>query len=157
MKDKTIAVWLTLLLGALGLHRRYLLGRFDTLGLLLPVPTLLGCYGVLRARAIGLDDQWSWVLIPLLGFTLAGCALTAIVYGLMSTEQWNRKFNPQAPEEATQGSSHWVTVLGLGAALMLGTTVLMASLAFSIQRYFEYQMEQASSLSQTSVVKKSAD
>ncbi len=157
MKNKTIAVWLTLLLGALGLHRRYLLGRFDTLGLLLPVPTLLGFYGVLRARAIGLDDQWSWVLIPLLGFTLAGCALAAIVYGLMSTEQWNRKFNPQAPDDAAEGSSHWLTILGLGAALMLGTTVLMASLAFSIQRYFEYQMEQASSLSQTSVVKKSAD
>jgi len=157
MKNKTIAVWLTLLLGSLGLHRRYLLGRFDTLGLLLPIPTLLGCYGVLRARSIGLDDQWSWVLIPLLGFTLAGCALTAIVYGLMPAAQWNQKFNPRSPEDASAGSSHWLTVLGLGAALMLGTTVLMASLAFSIQRYFEYQMEQASSLSQTSVVKKSAD
>lgn len=156
MKNKTVAVWLTLLLGAWGLHRRYLLGRFDTLGLLLPIPTLLGCYGVLRARTIGLDDQWSWVLIPCLGFTLAACALTAIVYGLMSTAQWNRKFNPQAPEEANEGSSNWITVLGLGTALMLGTTVLMASLAFSIQRYFEYQMEQASSLSQTTTFKKSA-
>ncbi len=95
--------------------------------------------------------------MPLLGFTLAGCALTAIVYGLMSAPQWNQKFNPQAPEDAEQGSSNWFTIIGLGVALMLGTTVLMASLAFSIQRYFEYQMEQASSLSQGSTVKKSGD
>lgn len=157
MKNKTIAVWLTLLLGSLGLHRRYLLGRFDALALLLPIPTLLGCYGVLRARTLGVDDQWSWVLMPLLGFTLAGCALAAIVYGLMSAQQWNRRFNPQAAEDAAEGNSTWLTVVGLGVALMLGTTVLMASLAFSIQRYFEYQMEQASSLSQTSTLKKSAD
>ena len=157
MKSKTIAVWLTLLLGSLGLHRRYLLGRFDALGLLLPLPTLLGWYGVLRARALGVDDPWSWVLMPLLGFTLAGCALTAIVYGLMSAEHWNRKFNPQAPEDAAEGTSNWVTIIGLGLALMLGTTVLMASLAFSIQHYFEYQMEQASSLSQGTALKKSAD
>ncbi len=157
MKSKTVAVWLTLLLGSVGLHRRYLLGRFDALGLLLPLPTLLGWYGVLRARALGVDDPWSWVLMPLLGFTLAGCALTAIVYGLMSAERWNRKFNPQAPENAAEGSSNWVTIIGLGLALMLGTTVLMASLAFSIQHYFEYQMEQASSLSQGTVLKKSAD
>jgi hypothetical protein len=125
--------------------------------MLLPVPTLLGWYGVLRARALGVDDPWSWVLMPLLGFTLAGCALTAIVYGLMSAEHWNRKFNPQAPEDAAEGTSNWVTIIGLGLALMLGTTVLMASLAFSIQHYFEYQMEQASSLSQGTALKKSAD
>ncbi|MFY8042335.1 MAG: hypothetical protein ACOVOD_05355 [Rhodoferax sp.] len=148
MKNKTIAVWLTLLFGSLGLHRRYLLGRFDALSLLLPIPTLLGCYGILRVSNFGVDDQLSWVLMPLLGFTLAGCALNAILYGLMSAEQWNRKFNATSPENAPQGTSNWITIIGLGLALMLGTTMLMASIAFSVQRYFEYQMEQASSLSQ---------
>lgn len=148
MKNKTIAVWLTLLLGSLGLHRRYLLGRFDALALLLPIPTLLGCYGILRVSNFGVDDQLSWVLMPLLGFTLAGCALNAIIYGLMSAEQWNRKFNATSPENAPQGTSNWFTIIGLGLALMLGTTMLMASIAFSVQRYFEYQMEQASSISQ---------
>jgi hypothetical protein len=157
MKNKTIAVWLTLVLGSLGLHRRYLLGRFDTLSLLLPIPTLLGCYGILRASNFGVDDQLSWVLMPMLGFTLAGCALNAIVYGLMSAEHWNRKFNATSPEDAPQGTSNWITIIGLGLALMLGTTVLMASMAFSIQRYFEYQMEQSNSLSQGERTKNPAD
>ena len=62
MKNKTLAVWLTLVLGPLGLHRRYLLGRFDALALALPVPTLLGLYGVLRARSLGVDDTLSCLL-----------------------------------------------------------------------------------------------
>ena len=33
-------------------------------------------------------------------------------------------------------------------ALMVGTAVLMASLAFSFQRYFEYQIEEARKISQ---------
>jgi hypothetical protein len=157
MKNKTIAVWLTLWLGSLGLHRRYLLGRFDTVSLLLPIPTLLGCYGTLRVSNFGVDDQLSWVLMPLLGFTLAGCALNAIVYGLMSTEHWNRKFNATSSEDAPQGNSNWITIIGLGLALMFGTTVLMASVAFSFQRYFEYQMEQTSSFSQGGGAKNPAD
>ena len=142
MKNKTIAVWLTFLLGPLGLHRRYLLGRFDLLACLLPIPTLLGTYGVYRARTLGVDDALSWVLMPLLGFTLAGCALNAIVYGLRSTEAWNKRFNPGAAPESPAGATHWLTVFGLAVALLVGTTILMASLAFSIQRYFEVQMEQ---------------
>ena len=38
--------------------------------------------------------------------------------------------------------------LGIAAALMIGTAVLMASLAFSFQRYFEYQIEEARKISQ---------
>ena len=33
-------------------------------------------------------------------------------------------------------------------SFMIGTTVLMASLAFSFQRYFEYQIEEARKISQ---------
>ena len=156
MKSKTTAVWLTFLLGPLGIHRRYLLGRFDLLAWLLPIPTLLGAYGVYRARTFGVDDMQSWILIPLLGFTLAGCALNAIVYGLQSTEAWNQRFNPDANAEALSGATHWGTVLGLAAALLIGTTVLMASLAFTIQRYFEYQAQQTTTVSTAHTVRKSA-
>ncbi len=140
MKNKTIAVWLTLTVGALGLHRLYL-GHYDWIAKLSPIPTLLGFCGVLRARSMGVDDQWSWLLIPLLGFMLAACALNALIYGLMSPEKWNARYNP-GRQDCNAGDTHWGTVVGLILALGLGTTVLMATLAFSIQRTFEYQLEE---------------
>jgi len=148
MKNKTLATWLTFWGGPLGLHRFYLKGLGDMLGWLLPVPTALGIYGIQRVQAFGLDDQLSWVLIPCLGFTIAGCALTAIVYGLMPVEKWNAKFNPQSAADATAGQTNWLTVFGIATSLLIGTTILMSSLAFSFQMYFEYQIEQARLISQ---------
>lgn len=148
MKNKTIAAWLTFIGGPLGLHRFYLKGKHDMLGWLLPLPTALGLYGIERVQQNGLDDQWSWILIPLLGFTMAGCALTAIVYGLMTPEKWNARFNPSAPLDATPGQTNWFTIGALALALLVGTTVLMSSIVFSFQRYFEYQVEEARKISQ---------
>lgn len=148
MKNKTTACWLALLGGPLGLHRFYLRGLNDLLGWLLPLPTAIGLYGIERTKQFGLDDQLSWVLIPLLGFTIAGCALTAIVYGLMSPEKWNAKFNPTAAPDMAFGQTKWLTIGALVMALLLGTTALMSSLAFSFQRYFEYQVEEARKISQ---------
>ena len=64
----------------------------------------------------------------------------AIVYGLTPDERWNARFNPA-------GAAHR-TRLGdrdrrRSLALMLGAGVLMATIAFSGQRYFEYQIEAA--------------
>lgn len=148
MKNKTLATWLTFWGGPLGLHRFYLKGLGDTLGWLLPVPTALGIYGFERVQALGLDDQLSWLLIPLLGFTIAGCALNAIAYGLMPAEKWNAKFNPQAAPDTAAGQTQWSTVIGIAIALLIGTAILMSSLAFSFQRYFEYQIEEARLISQ---------
>jgi hypothetical protein len=148
MKNKTFAAWLALLGGPLGLHRFYLRGKLDILGWLLPIPTALGLYGIERVQRHGLDDQWSWVLIPLLGFTLAGCALTAIVYGLMAPEKWNARFNPAAPPDAAPGRTNWLTIGVVVLALLAGSTALMSSIVFSLQRYFEYQIEQARQISQ---------
>jgi hypothetical protein len=148
MKNKTIAAWLAFLGGPLGLHRFYLHGARDLPGWLLPIPTVLGLYGVARARQFGLDDALSWVLIPLIGFTIAGCALTAIVFGLMAPEKWNARFNPSAPADAAGGRTNWFTIGAVVLSLLIGTTVLMSSIAFSFQRYFEYQIAQARQLSQ---------
>lgn len=148
MKNKTLATWITFLGGPLGLHRFYLFGTSDRIAWLLPIPTLLGLYGVQRAKQFGLDDRWIWLLIPLLGFTITGCALNAIVYGLMGTEKWNQHFNPDLPSDTPAGQTNWFTVVALTASLLVGTTVLMASLAFGFQRYFEYQIEAAHRLAQ---------
>jgi hypothetical protein len=148
MKNKTLAAWLAFVGGPLGLHRFYLYGLTDLLGWLLPIPTALGIYGIERVQRFGVDDQWSWVLIPLLGFTIAGCALTAIVYGLMTREKWNARFNRAASEDAASGATSWFTIATVVVSLLVGTSVLMASIAFSFQRYFEYQIEEGRKISQ---------
>lgn len=148
MKNKTVAAWLAFAGGPLGLHRFYLAGFGDMLGWILPIPTALGLYGVQRMQNLGVDDTWSWLLIPLLGFTIAGCALTAIVYGLMPAEKWNARFNANAAPDSTCGSTNWLTIGAIAASLLIGTTVLMSSIVFSFQHYFEYQIEEARKISQ---------
>lgn len=146
-KSKTLAAWLALLGGPLGLHRFYLHGLGDWLGWLLPVPTALGIWGVERTLALGQDDQLSWLLIPLLGFTVAATCLTAIVYALTERGRWNARHNPHWPDSPAGGTS-WLTVGAIVLSLLLGAASLMGSLAFSFQRYFEYQIEEARKISQ---------
>ncbi len=147
MKNKTLAAWLSFLGGPLGMHRFYLYSLGDLWGWLYWIPTALGLYGIQRAQVAGVDDRWSWILIPLLGFSLAASALTAIVYGLMPAEKWNAKFNPRTAADAPSGETNWLTVGALVCALLMGSGTLIASLAFSFQRYFEYQIEAAQHIS----------
>lgn len=138
MKNKTTAVWVTLLAGPLGLSRLYIKGKIDLPGWLLLVPTVLGLYGVLRARSIGLDDPLSWLLMPLLGLSFSACALTAIVYGLMDANKWNVLHNP-SDTESDQGQTSWLTIIGVAVSLFTGAIVLMSTIAFSFERIFEYK------------------
>ena len=147
MKNKTLAVWLSLLGGPLGLHRFYLHGWGDAWGWVMPIPTALGWYGIERIQRYGIDDRISWLLAPVLGFTIAACALTAIVYGLMGPDEWDSKFNRLAASPSRAGTSNWLTVGALVAALMIGSTSLIASLAFAIQGYFESQVSAARKIS----------
>ena len=136
-RSKTLATWIALIGGAFGLHRFYLHGLTDRWAWLFIPPTLIGLYGVQRMREFGVDDQLAWALIPLLGLMLAATMISAIVYGLMPDERWNARFNPSGPLHRTG----WSTVIGVIAALVIGAGVLMATIAFSAQRYFEYQIE----------------
>ena len=148
MKNKTLAAWLSFLGGPLGLHRFYLFGLGDMIGWLLPIPTALGLYGLERVNQLGLNDRLSWVLIPLLGFTIAGCALMAIIYGLMTPQKWNTRFNPKLDDEAAPGRTNWFTIAAVVLSLMVGATVLIASFAFSFQAYFDYSIAESKKLSQ---------
>ena len=142
-KSKTAATWLALLAGAFGVHRFYLHGKRDAWAWLHPWPTLAGLYGIHRVQALGQDDQVSWLLLPLLGLMIAQACLFAIVYGLTPDAQWDTKHNPGHASRATG----WGAVLGVIAALMIGATALMASIAFGAQRYFEWQVEEARKIS----------
>ncbi len=148
MKNKTIAAWLAFLGGPVGLHRFYLFGSQDWLGWLMPLPTLLGLYGVDRVRRYGIDDTISWVLLPILGFVIAACALTAIVYGLMAKEQWNAKFNPRSKSDAAAGQTGWLTIAAVVLALLIGCTALIFGIVQVFQHYFEYQIMAGPKLSQ---------
>ena len=143
-KSKTLATWIALLGGGLGLHRFYLYGARDALGWLHPLPTLAGLVGVQRMLQRGQDDVLAWLLIPLLGLMLAQAMLFAILYGLTPDERWDAQRNPGQSVHSTG----WAPVLGVIAALLLGAGVLMATIAFSGQRYFEWQIEEAKKLSQ---------
>ena len=143
-KSKTLATGLALLGGSLGLHRFYLHGGRDLLAWLHPLPTLAGLVGVQRMLDLGQDDRVAWLLLPLLGLMLAQAALCAIVYGLLPDERWDARHNPGAAVHATG----WGPVLGVITALIVGATALMATIAFSGQRYFESQVEEGRKISQ---------
>lgn len=137
-RSKTAAAWLALALGALGVHRLYLHGARDRLAWAYPLPTLLGLVGVQRLRALGQDDRLAWLLIPLLGLMLSLAMLTAIVYALTADEKWDARHNPGQPGHATG----WGAVLAAIVALLIGATVLMGTIAYGGQRFFEWQMSQ---------------
>ena len=139
MKSKTLATWLALLAGALGVHRLYLHGPRDPWAWLFWPPTLLGLAGVWRMREFGQDDRVSWLLIPLLGLSLAAAMLGAIVIGLTSDERWATRFG--TPGESPEATG-WGPVLGVIAALMVGGAVLMGTIAFGGQKFFEWEQEQ---------------
>lgn len=135
-KSKTWATWIAVLGGCLGLHRFYLHGFSDRWGWLHPWPTLLGWVGVHRMQTLGQDDQIAWLLIPLLGLMIALSMLTAIIYGLTPDEKWDARHNPGT----SSPPSAWGAVLGVVLALLIGGSALMATIAFSAQRYFEHQV-----------------
>ena len=147
LKNKTIATWLAFLLGQTGVHRFYLFGLKDLWGWAHPLAAAIGWYGVYRVRSLGQDDHLAWLLVPVLGFLLAATAITAIYYGLSSLEKWNATHNPQQLD-APAGQTNWLVIGAVVFALLMGATALMSSIAFSFQRYFEYQIEEARKISQ---------
>jgi hypothetical protein len=138
-RSKTLATWLAVVGGSLGLHRFYLHGAKDVWAWLHPWPTLLGLAGVIRMRGLGQDDHAAWLLIPVLGVMLSIGMLSAIVIGLTPDERWAARFHPDHTSPVS--ASGWGAVIGVIVALMIGGGVLMGTLAFGGQKYFEYQRE----------------
>jgi hypothetical protein len=132
-RSKTVATWLALLGGSLGLHRFYLFGAHDPWAWLHPWPTLVGGYGFWRLREWGVDDARGSALVPLLGVMLAATMLQAIVYGLMSDERWAARYGAR-PGPAGPA---WPALVAVVIALAAGASIAVATIAFTSQRYFE--------------------
>jgi len=125
--------------GALGLHRLYLYGLRDVLAWLHWVPTLTGWIGLQRLLQLGQDDQLAWLLLPVLGLMLSLGALFAILYGLTPDERWDARYNASfAPRDTT-----WGPVLAAVAALLLGGGILMATITYSVQMFFQWELDRS--------------
>jgi len=130
-RSKTVATWLAVVGGSLGLHRLYLRGPGDVWAWLHPWPTLVGAYGFWRMREYGTDDLLGSRLVPLLGVMIALGMLAAIVHGLTPAERWRAKFGEKG------AGTGWMTIIGVVVALSVGATATMATIAYTAQRYFE--------------------
>ena len=153
VRSKTLATWLAVIGGSLGLHHFYLHGLRSRAGWLYPLPTLVGLAGVVRMRNLGVDDRLSWALIPWLGLTISVGMLCAIVYGLTTDAKWARLHagDPSLPivratreqdeDSPPPGIVHtgWAPVLGVILALMIGGGVLMGTIAFTVEKAFDMQ------------------
>jgi hypothetical protein len=136
-RSKTLAAWLAVTTGTLGLHRFYVHGLTDRWGWLHPLPTGLGLIGLHRHLTLGQDDRLSWVLLPLLGLSISVAMLTAIVWALTPDERWDARHNPGHEGSATG----WGPVLAAILAMLLGGGILMGTIAYAGQRFFEAQLQ----------------
>ena len=146
--NKTLAVWLALVLGPLGIHQFYVRGVGSVWGWLHWPVTLLGAVGFRLVLLEGTDNQAVWVLLPLLGVALAVPCLTAIVWALSPPERWNQRFNSSAPTNHSAGATRPLTVWAVVPALLVGAVALTSSLVISFQGYFEAQVQAARAISQ---------
>jgi hypothetical protein len=143
VKSKTLATWLAVVGGGFGLHRFYLHGLRDGWGWLHVPMTLLGMAGVQRMSAFGVDDQVAPWLLPLGGLSITAGMLAAILCGLCSDERWDARHNPEAASGRGTPPGGWLAVLGVIAALLIGAAMLLSSITFTLQRYFEAQVAAA--------------
>ena len=120
-KNKTLATALAFLLGGLGVHRFYLRGSVDRLGLLhvcsLPIAGLV--YGAGRA------PNAFWVLLPIFISCIAGF-VEALAIGLTPDEKWDAKFNASSGRESR---SNWMLAVLLVLTMLVGATGVIAVLS----------------------------
>ncbi|HEX9174445.1 MAG TPA: TM2 domain-containing protein [Telluria sp.] len=120
-KNKTLASFLAVVLGGFGAHRFYLRGPLDRLGLLhlcaLPITGMV--------VGIAHDADPYYKLLPLIVSYLVAF-LEALIIGLTPDEKWDAAHNVGSGR-STQ--SNWVLALLLVATMLVGCTVLIATIA----------------------------
>ena len=128
-KNKTLATALAFVLGGLGVHRFYLRGSVDKLGLLhvasLPLAGLV--YGLAHEA-----DPFFKVL-PIIVSVIAGF-IEALVIGTTPDEKWDATFNAgssQASDTSWLVALLLVLTMGVGATVVIGTMARLFDLLYT--------------------------
>ncbi|NNG24469.1 NINE protein [Telluria aromaticivorans] len=119
-KNKTIATLLALLLGGFGVHRFYIKGPVDRLGLLhlcsLPVTGIL--WGAVHPHPF-------YVVLPILLSYVVGF-VEALVIGLTPDEAWDAQHNKDSGKASR---SNWMLALLLVLTVGIGAIALIGMIA----------------------------
>ena len=120
-KNKTLATALAFLLGGLGVHRFYLKGSVDRIGLLhvcsVPVAGLV--------YSLGHRPNPFYVLLPILISCIAGF-IEALAIGVTPDERWDATHNAASGRSSR---SAWPLALLLVLTMLVGATVVIATLS----------------------------
>jgi TM2 domain-containing membrane protein YozV len=128
-RHKALAALLAATLGALGAHRIYLGQKLWWLPLAVSLTMLPLLFGV---RNWYQSPAFFVLMIPVLaGF------IEALVIALTPDERFDARFNAGCSRRNRSG---WDAVLVAIAALMVGATVLMTTIALLFQTYFEHAL-----------------
>lgn len=120
-KNKTLATFLALILGGLGVHRFYLRGPLDKLGLLhlCSVP-IAGMVVGLAPEADGFFKLLPITISYIIGF------IEALVIGVMADEKFDAAFNAGS---GTVSKSRWILAVLLVITMVIGSTTLIGTIA----------------------------
>ncbi len=120
-KNKTVATFLALLLGSIGLHRFYLGGLSDRWGWLHAVSLPMSAWLLLSNPELPLLVN----TLPLV-ISLLTASIETFVLGLMPDEKWDARYNPAS---GITSDSRWPVALMMVVNLFCGATLLLAVLA----------------------------
>jgi Zn-dependent protease with chaperone function len=74
----------------------------------------------------------------------------------MDTSKWNSLYNPSEASESPLGRTGWLTIFGVALSLFAGAIILLSTIAFSFERYFEFQADQPAAKATVSAIRKFA-
>jgi hypothetical protein len=120
-KNKTVATFLALLLGSIGLHRFYLGGLSDRWGWLHAVSLPVSAWLLLSNPELPLLVN----TLPLV-ISMLTASIETFVLGLMPDEKWDARYNPAS---GIVSDSRWPIALMMVVNLFFGATLLLTLLA----------------------------
>jgi hypothetical protein len=120
-KSKTLATFLALLLGPVGLHRFYLHGLADRWGWLHAISLPLSALLLLSNPELPLLVN----TLPLV-ISMLAASIETFVLGLMPDEKWDARYNPTS---GIASDSRWPIALMMVVNLFCGATLLLTVLA----------------------------